>query len=606
MLRNLHRILIPILLTLAAGPASAMLIRSADGSSNNLANSDWGRAGAALIRLTRNGYLDGRSVPRGGDPSALPSARAISNAVAAQSGPDYNAHGASDWLWQWGQFLDHDLDLTGPAPVDEPFNVRVPRGDPYFDPFNTGTAEIELQRSLYEPDSAGVRQQVNEITSFIDASNIYGSDPARAAILRNDLGYLRMSAGMNGEVLMGYNDGGYDNAAPPGSEPADFFLSGDVRANEQIGLTATHTLFAREHNRLVDELKARLDGGDSALVAERDATIAAMGNGVDSEGDFIYEAARKIVGAEIQKITYGEFLPLLLGVDLTAGYTGYDTTVDPGISNEFSGAAFRVGHTMLSPSLLRIDDGGATPVSSEVRLRDAFFNPAEIFENGVDSLLLGLARQRSQTIDTLVVDDVRNFLFGPPGAGGFDLASLNIQRGRDHGIDALNAVRAALGLGAYGSFLEMTGGDAALAAAFAAVYVDVDEVDLWIGALAEGHYGTGMLGDTFNHILIDQFMRSMVGDRFFYLGESDILSILDPDFMAATTLAGVIRRNSSIRDVQDNVFLVVPEPSSLALCIIVLLLSTLRITSGPVSGGFRALPGLDFAVRTGRVGEAFG
>jgi len=99
--------------------------------------------------------------------------------------------------------------------------------------------------------------------------------------------------------------------------------------------------------------------------------------------------------------------------------------------------------------------------------------------------------------------------------------------------------------------------------------------------LAEGQSGTGMLGDTFNHILIDQFTRSMVGYRFFYLGDADILSILDPDFTATTTLAGIIRRNSSIREIQDNAFLVVPEPSSLALCIIVLLLTTLRNTSGP-------------------------
>lgn len=578
MLRYLTQVAAAVaVLALIAGPAYAMLIRSADGAGNNLRDSDLGKAGTALTRLSPNAYLDGQSEPRGGDPSILPSPRVISNALAAQSRPVYNARRASDWLWQWGQFLDHDLDLTDPAPSVDPFNIAVPLGDPDFDPRRLGGAEIGLQRSVYETDAGGARQQTNAITSFIDASNVYGSDAARAAILRNDLGYLRMSDGQNGEVLMGYNDFDYANAMPagPGIDPADFFLAGDVRANEQIGLTAVHTLFAREHNRLADELKARLGAGDAALAAERDATIAAIGNGVASEGDFIYEAARKVVGATMQKITYGEFLPVLLGVDLTATYAGYDDGIDPGVSNEFSAAAYRLGHTMLPPSLLRID--GSASVASVVALRDAFFNPAEIFENGVDSLLLGLARQKAQAVDTLLIDDVRNFLFGPPGAGGFDLAALNLQRGRDHGIGALNAVRAALDLDAYGSFLEMTGGDAALAAAFAGVYADVDDVDLWIGGLAESEYGMGMLGETFTRILLDQFLRSMHGDRFFYLREIDTLGILDPDFMTSSTLADVIRRNSSIGKLQANVFFAVPEPSSLVLLTAALVIGGLRL-----------------------------
>ena len=45
-----------------------------------------------------------------------------------------------------------------------------------------------------------------------------------------------------------------------------------------------------------------------------------------------------------------------------------------------------------------------------------------------------------------IVDDVRDFLFGEPIPGGFDLATLNIQRGRDHGLPGYNAVRVAFGL----------------------------------------------------------------------------------------------------------------------------------------------------------------
>lgn len=550
---------------LGTAAATAMPFRSPDGSGNNALDGSLGRAGATLLRITPNAYADGVAAPRSGDIAPLPGARAVSNAVAAQPASVVNRRGASDWLWQWGQFLDHDLSLTETAHGNDAFDILVPTGDPHFDPGMSGGARIPLQRSLHDIDGAGVRQQTNELTAYIDASQVYGSDAARAAALRGPGATLRMTPGGNGEVLLGQNSGGYANAEMGPTPSSGYFLAGDVRANEQIGLSAAHTLFAREHNRLVEELTARLGAGDTALIAERDAAIVDASNGITNQDDFTFEAARKIVGAQMQKITYTEFLPALIGVDLTRAYTGYDETVDAGISSEFSTAAFRVGHTMLSSELLRVDASGPTPGTTRVALRDAFFNPGEVFANGVDSLLLGLASQRAQAIDPLLVDDVRNFLFGPPGSGGFDLASLNLQRGRDHGIGSLNAVRDALGLSPYASFLDMTGGDALLAGAFASVYAAVDDVDLWIGGLAERGAGRSMLGETFTQIVLDQFTRSMLGDRFFYLAEMDALQILDEDFMSTTSLSAVIVRNSAVQSMQANAFFVAPEPGSLLL-----------------------------------------
>ena len=66
-------------------------------------------------------------------------------------------------------------------------------------------------------------------------------------------------------------------------------------------------------------------------------------------------------------------------------------------------------------------------------------------EGGIAPVLRGLAAQVQQSVDTQIVPDVRNFLFGPPGAGGLDLASLNIQRGRDHGLSDYNSMREASG-----------------------------------------------------------------------------------------------------------------------------------------------------------------
>ncbi len=555
-----------------AGPVSAIAFLSVDGSGNNIDNPAQGATGQPLIRLTPNAYDDGISIPRGELSAVLPSARAVSNAVAQQNDLIANSRGASDWLWQWGQFLDHDIDLSESASPAEPFNIAVPVGDTHFDPLHTGTREIGLNRSIYT-EIGGVREQINEISAYIDASNVYGSDQVRADYLRADHGTLAMQTGGNGEALLAFNDPMSPLPNATGGGGGNFFLAGDVRTNEQIGLTAVHTLFSREHNRLALDLKTRLDGGDAALVAARNDVI---GSGdIDDESDFIYAAARRVVAAQIQKITYTEFLPLLTGENLAAAYSGYDLSIDASISNEFSTAAFRVGHTMLSPALLRFELDGIGPAAS-IALRDAFFNPDEVFDNGVDSLLLGLARQPAQAIDTRIVDEVRNFLFGPPGAGGFDLAALNIQRGRDHGLGSLNAVRTALGLAPYTDFSELAGNDALLADAFASLYGDINHVDLWSGGLAEKAVGQSMLGETFTRIIVDQFARLMLGDRFFYLNDLSTLALFDPNF-SQLNLARIIRDNSAITAIQDNVFLAdlshVPEPAAAGLALLALALS---------------------------------
>ncbi len=518
--------------------------RSIDGAQNNLANPDWGTPESQLIRLTPAAYDNGISSPRGGDPSSLPSAREISNTVFDQSGSILNQRGVSDWFWQWGQFLDHDLDLT-PATSGEAFNILVPTGDPDFDPNNSGTVEISFTRSIFDSSTGtsvnNPREQINEITAYIDGSNVYGSDQQRAAALRtNDgSGKLKTSTGDNGEVLLPLNTAGLDNDNPLGRPENQLFLGGDIRANEQVGLTATHTLFVREHNRIADDLAQRLDNGDADLVD----LLAESGL---SPGDFIYEAARRTVGAEIQAITYNEFIPLLLGNNTLSNYSGYDATVDAGISNEFSSAAFRFGHTMLSPTLQNGTNDG-------LELRDSFFNPDLVTTGGVDSLLAGLASQRAQEVDVQVIDDVRNFLFGQPGAGGFDLASLNIQRGRDHGIPSYTEVREELGLDPITNFAEITS-DSGVQAELASVYGSVDQVDLWVGGLAENHVNGGLVGETFQEILLDQFTRLQEGDRFYYENDQ-LLSVLAPD-VADTTLSDVIVANSSISSIQQNAFLV--------------------------------------------------
>ena len=78
---------------------------------------------------------------------------------------------------------------------------------------------------------------------------LLAADQVRADEMRDVDGKLKTSAG---NLLM-FNVNGLPNANALGAPEASLFLGGDVRANEQIALTATHTLFMREHNRLATE-----------------------------------------------------------------------------------------------------------------------------------------------------------------------------------------------------------------------------------------------------------------------------------------------------------------------------------------------------------------
>lgn len=528
-------------LALVAGLATTALAedRTFDGTGNTLGDS--GAAGKNLRRDSTVAYGDltwtmGRSGVTG--------ARQISNALASQSSSILNNRQMSDMVWQWGQFIDHDIDLT-PGGGVEFANIDT-TGDPDF----LGTP-IGFSRSVWDAttgDSIGnPRQQKNNISSFIDSGNVYGSDSTHNNGLRSGIGgQLSTSAGN----LLPFNTGGLANDnGPAGGADADFFVAGDIRVNEQAGLTSMHTLWMREHNHWADRIAT-----ETSLTTDED----------------IFQAARKIVNAEMQAITYNEWLPALTGTTLDA-YSGFSFAVDPSISNEFSTAAFRIGHSMLSSTLLRMDDSGAVIPEGNLALQSAFFNPDNISDVGIEPYLKGLASQAAQEIDNQVVDDVRNFLFGPPGAGGFDLASLNIQRGRDHGLADYNTMRVDYGLAPISDFTDITS-DTAVSDALASVYSDVDEIDPWIGMLAEEHVAGSSMGELMQLIILDQFERLRDGDRFFYLNADDpsgLASLLSELGMTAgeldsTILSEVLERNTGYSSFQTNVFFI-PTPGAFGL-----------------------------------------
>ncbi len=506
----------------------AVNFRSFDGTGNNLVQPQWGSTDEAYVRVSPVAYGDKISTPGGAD---RPSARVISNAIGDQGSAEFlNNRDLSAFVYAWGQFLDHDMDQTVIASPKESMPIPVPTGDQYFDPDGTGTKTIPLSRSKFDPATgislASPRQQMNSITSFLDGSHVYGSSVERAAALRTfSGGRLRTSAGN----LLPLNTLGLPNDTQPGTPAEDYFLAGDVRANENVELTAMQTLFMREHNRLA-------------------TTIQSVNPTWTDEQ--IYQSARRRVTAEMQAITYREFLPALLGPNGLRPYQGYKPNVNPGIMNEFATAAFRFGHSMLGTDI-EFMDNRAQEVHPAIGLRESFFAPQVTKDFGIDGVMKYLASDRAREIDTKVVDDLRNFLFGPPGSGGLDLAALNIQRGRDHGLADYNSVRAAFGLPRAQTFTDITR-IPELQQTLATTYGSVDNIDLWVGGLAEDHVPGGSVGKTIHRIIVTQFERLRDGDRYWY---ENVFTGSKLAAIQEMTLAKVIRQNTTIWNVQPNVML---------------------------------------------------
>lgn len=535
-------LLLPIAIIISLSLA-AQTNRTYNGTGNNLANPEWGEAEGSFRNYVSNGYSDKISTPAA---PGRENPRVVSNTLGSQTAFTPNELGLSDFIWGWGQFIDHDINLNDDN-FAEGNNIDVPMCDTLFDPFCTDTMDIRMFRSRSDTgsgkDTSNPRKHINEITSYIDASGVYGSTQDRADWLRtNTDGKLKTSAGN----LLPWNttDGEFGSAVDATApfmvieghpKATKFFVGGDVRINEQPGLVAFHTLWVREHNRLCDELKTANPGW------------------TDEE---LFQRARKMVGALIQAVTYEEFLPNM-GIILPT-YTTYNNSVDASIMNAFSAAAYRFGHTMVNGRLMRYDEDGSNWSFGAIDLRNGFFNPDIIKdEGGIEPFFRGLAAQEHQLVDPMIMDDIRNFLFGPPGAGGLDLLSINLARGRERGLPDYNTIRTDLLLTPHASFGSLTS-DNDLSNDLSTVYGTIDNVDPWIGFMSEDHMPNAIVGEGLYTILSVQFAALRDGDRYYYEN--------DPAFTAAeiaaikaTTLSEIILRNTDITTLQANVFKAEPR-----------------------------------------------
>jgi hypothetical protein len=475
-------LLVLLLTLLGAGSqaADSFAVRTLDGGSNNLTHPVWGQAGMQYTRVAAPNYADGISRMVAG-----PSPRYISNRIFNDGGQNlFSENDISQWGWAWGQFLDHDIGLRDERPAEDA-SMPYDKHDK-LEGFANDLGALGFSRSPAAPGTgaASPRQQINTLSSVIDASNVYGVTSGRLDWLRdgpvdgdpaNNAATLLMSPG---NYLPRATERGNASAAPSmdimgalfGS-PTRAVVAGDVRANENVVLTAIHTLLAREHNRIVADLAGR------PLSPEEK-----------------FQIARRVVGAEIQYITYSEFLPTL-GVRLD-GYRGYSAAVDPTLSNEFAVVGYRA-HSMIhgefEPTVpagtytenqlnnvfpaegITVERNADGTVTLVIPLVVAFGNPDLLEQIGEGPILQSLGEHQYAN-DEQIDNSLRSVLFQMPkrkgqdprtcGApvirpscftGVADLGADDIQRGRDHGMPSYNDMRLAYGLAPVRSFTEITG-----------------------------------------------------------------------------------------------------------------------------------------------------
>jgi len=441
-------------------------------------------------------------------------ARTISNVIGGGTGAQGQTGQTTDptlsaWLYVFGQFVDHDLDLEETPQTNAAINITIPAGDPVF---SAGTV-IAMNRDTRSNKTNTI---INTVAGYLDLSQLYGSTQAVASALINSDGTLTSSD--NGLALPVQN----------GS-----FVTGDPRVMENPELTAVTTLFLREHNFWVATLKAQHPNWSAGQ---------------------LYNMAKAINTAEYENIVYTEYLPALLG-NVLGPYRGYDPSVNSQVTQEFSTSAFRVGHSQVSDTQEGLDNNG-NAVFTEALAQGFFNTPATDISNGIDPLLRSLGSDFSQATDPYTVAALRNLLFAGLVGGDIDeidLIAIDIQRERDAGVNTLNQTRRALGLRPYGSFAELTP-DANLQSGLQSVFGSIDNVDLFIGGLAEPHATGANVGPTFQLVIGDQFQRLRAGDRFFWLNEGFDRSTAST--IAATTLTTLMERDTNTTaNLQANLFI---------------------------------------------------
>ncbi|XP_061704372.1 peroxidase-like [Cydia pomonella] len=528
--------------------------RTIDGTCNNLVRPHWGKKASPFTRVAPPRYADGiYAMPVSKSGAQLPSPRVLSTRLFADHA--VNSRVFSFMNMQWGQFITHDLlihslettdeggiqccvgegiDVLSPdLQNDKCIPICVPDDDPFYR--NYGIRCLNFVRSVTTPREdcrLGPAEQLNGATSFFDGSQVYGSDPVIAKKLRT------MSGGRLKEEKKPYSKRGFPPSVDKKMDVCDLrnssepcYMAGDGRINQTPTLAMMHTIMLREHNRIADIL-----GSLNPMWSD----------------EKIYQEARRIVIAELQHITYQEWLPLNFGENYIRYYRispsslysrDYSDAVHPGCINSFGAAAFRFLHTMVPETFMTCPASYQTGYA--YKFSDHYQNPS-LLEVSFDDLMRGALASAASESDPYVTSELTNKLFKSCNSWGLDLIAMDIQRGRDHGLGSYNDFREVCGLRRARNFQDLAGEMSQdRINALASLYECVDDIDLFVGGMLEKDVQGSILGHTFQCIVAEQFYRSRIGDRYFYDNS-------DQPYPFTTEQLSEIKRSSIARLICDN------------------------------------------------------
>jgi len=422
---------------------------------------------------------------------------------------------------------------------------------------NISKGRKRVKRNDYAASHSVPMEQANEVTSYVDASTVYGSTPGQAMNLRGENGTLKVSSTeLFLKGLLPFRPTSMGCTPLFGKEikrlvDIPCFAAGDGRVNEHLGLIVLHSIFHREHNRIVEELRKVNPHWD---------------------GDRLYQEARNINAAIHQHVTYNEYLPQILGpvgMKMIGRYTGYNPLVEPSVSSEFSTAAFRFGHAQIHPIQYRLDKDYREIPQGNLPIRLTFFSPYRVVEEGgLDPLLRGLIGTRGKEVatDSPLTESVIEELWVLTEKHALDLGALNTQRGRDHALRSYLDYRRYCLLSApttWDKFTSVMRKD--IVTKLEELYGSPENIDLWVGAMLEELVPGADVGPTFTCMLVEGFRRVRDGDRFWF----ELPTVMSRDQakeIKKTSLARIVCDNSDgIDRVPSNIFMMT-HPEKMTSC----------------------------------------
>ncbi|XP_034541530.1 dual oxidase 1 [Notolabrus celidotus] len=540
-----------------------------DGWYNSLGNPRRGAVGSHLVRIVPAQYWDGVYQPV--QEPLLPNPRGLSRLLTAGPSGLPSTRNQTVLSVFFGYHVAFEIfDTRSPGCPPEFMNIPVPKGDPVFDPTATGEVLLPFQRMMWEKESGqspgNPRRQVNLVTAWIDGSSIYGPSTSWCDSLRSFSGGLLASGSEWNMPTQGTEHSFMWSAADPTTGengPNGLYVLGNAWANENLFTAAEGIIWFRYHNYVATKLQEEHP---------------------EWSDEMLFQNARKTVVATFQNIALYEWLPGYLGDKKLPPYPGYQKFVDPGISPEFEATAVRFGVTMAPPGVYMRNrtcqfreivnaDGSFSPA---LRLCDSFWKRQRVnmaTGQDVDDLLMGMASQIAEREDHVVVEDLRDFMYGPMRFSRTDLVAVTIQRGRDFGLRSYTEVRGALDLPPVSTFgdinPELNKTNPQLLQDVAELYDrDISKLELFPGGLLESLDGPGPV---FSTIILDQFERIRNGDRFWFENKQNGL-FTDEEIkrIRNVTFHDVLIAVSSAEatDIQSNAFIWMngdpcPQPTQL-------------------------------------------